>query len=132
MSRYKWVYWNDGTETKRLFQVGILDDGTLYNPNGYPEDLVRASVLAADVRCYERRSSAAKKAAGTRKQRRDRNVYRIVSQLLANRTIGPRRHCACCGRQLDDWTSIQRGIGTECWQDILHTIEECKSASFAA
>jgi len=132
MSRYKWVYWHDGTETKRLFQVGILDDGTLYNPNGYPEELVRASVLAADARRRERRSNAAKEAAQTRSKRRDRNVYRIVNQLLANRPVGPRRHCACCGRGLDDWTSIQRGIGPECWQDILHAIEQRKSPSSAA
>jgi hypothetical protein len=112
-----------------LFQVGILDNGTLYNPNGYPEELVRASVLAADARRRERRGNAAKQAAETRRNRRARNVYRIVNQLLANRPVGPRRRCVCCGRQLNDRESIERGIGPECWQDILQAIEERKSAA---
>jgi hypothetical protein len=56
--KYKWI-WN-GTE--RLFEVGILADGTSHNPRGYPEGLVRAAVLAANERRHERKSQAAKKA----------------------------------------------------------------------
>ena len=58
-SRYKWV----NHEGERLYEVGILADGTLHNPRGYPDDVVRAAVLAADARKHERRSRAAKKAA---------------------------------------------------------------------
>jgi hypothetical protein len=45
MSRYKWVY--HGAE--KLYEVGILPDGTLHNPRKYPDDIVRAAVLAADA-----------------------------------------------------------------------------------
>jgi hypothetical protein len=102
MSRYKWVNWNDGTETKRLFQVGILADGTFYNPNGYPEELVRASVRAADTRRHERRSNAAKRPAETRRRRQERDIHRVATKMLDNRPIGPRHFCACCGRKLND------------------------------
>jgi hypothetical protein len=44
MGRYKWVY----------------HDNARHNPNGYPEDIVRTAVLAADTRRHERRSAAAK------------------------------------------------------------------------
>jgi len=37
----------DGTP---LHNVGIRDDGTLINPNGYPETLVREAIEAADAR----------------------------------------------------------------------------------
>ena len=56
-SRYNSVRHEGG----RLFNVGILADGSLYNPNGYPADVVRAAVLAADIRRHERASQAAKK-----------------------------------------------------------------------
>jgi len=44
MSRYEWVIANDGT---KLFQIGVLADGSLYNPNGYPEAAVRAALTVA-------------------------------------------------------------------------------------
>jgi hypothetical protein len=54
MGKYKWV--RSGVDM--LFSVGILADGSLHNPNGYPEDVVRAALLAADARHHERRSAA--------------------------------------------------------------------------
>jgi hypothetical protein len=33
--------------------VGILEDGSLHNPNGYPDELVRTALLAADARHRE-------------------------------------------------------------------------------
>jgi Family of unknown function (DUF6011) len=113
---YKWVYHPDGG---KLYEVGILPDGTLRNPRGYPEDVVRAAVLAADARRHERRSKAAKQAAETRGRRRERKVYSVVTRLLAANPIGPQNNCAICGRSLTDAPSIDRGIGSECWQDVL-------------
>ncbi|MGA8654376.1 MAG: hypothetical protein WB677_27810, partial [Xanthobacteraceae bacterium] len=61
-----------------LFDVGILDDGTLHNPKGYPDDQVRAAVLAAEARRrerqHERRSAGAKKAAITRARRKEKRI----------------------------------------------------------
>jgi hypothetical protein len=62
MGKYRWVRYGDD----RLYEVGVLEDGTLHNPRGYPEEIVRAAVLAADTRKHERRSRAAKKAAATK------------------------------------------------------------------
>jgi hypothetical protein len=69
MSEYNWVRHPDGDQNQRLHDVGINADGTLHNPNGYPEEIVRAAVLAADARRHARRSESAKKAAETRKRR---------------------------------------------------------------
>jgi hypothetical protein len=35
----------------RLCDAGILPDGTLHNPGGYPDDIVRAAVHAEGERC---------------------------------------------------------------------------------
>lgn len=125
MSRYKWVHHND----TKLFQVGILPDGTLYNPNGYPDIEVRAAVLAADQRRHERRSRAAKEASKTRALRQQRKVHTIAHRIAARQSTGPRHHCYVCGRGLADPQSITRGIGSECWQDVLNEIERLRRNS---
>ena len=61
---YRWVYTNDLKQ--KLYDVGILPDGTLHNPNRYPEDLVRETIARAKRRRREMRSNAAKQAAITR------------------------------------------------------------------
>jgi hypothetical protein len=119
MSRYRWVYHADGTT--KLYDVGIWSDGTLYNPNGYSDELVRTAVLAADQRWHERRSKRAKKAAETRRRRRKEKLHAIAKRDTVK--IGPRRHCYICGRHLDDPESVARGIGPECWQDFLCFLE---------
>ena len=45
---YRWVYTNDFQQ--KLYDVGVLPDGTLHNPNNYPEDLVRESIAGAVLR----------------------------------------------------------------------------------
>jgi hypothetical protein len=115
MSRWKRVSY-EGTQ---LFEVGILDDGTLHNPRGYPPEIVRAAVMAVDARQHARRSAAAKKAAVTRQRRHAGRVWQAGRLLANNLATGPSQHCCICGRHLDDPASIQRGIGSECWQDVL-------------
>ena len=46
MSMYRIGY---GSENS--YYVGILANGTLHNPHRFPDDLVRAVVLAADAYC---------------------------------------------------------------------------------
>jgi hypothetical protein len=130
--RYRCVYRSDEKTTERLYDVGILADGTLHNPNGYPDDLVRTAVLAAEARRHERRSNAAKKAAETRRRRRQKQIWQVAKRILAGHGIGERHHCAICGRGLDDPTSIERGIGSECWQDVLNSIEAMKGPQDSA
>ena len=125
--RYKWVF-TDLSTGEKLYSVGILADGTLYNPNGYPDELVRTAVLAANARCHERRSKAAKQAAETRRQRTAKQVYAVAKRLTqGGNPIGPRKNCVICGRGLSDQPSIARGIGSECWQDVLSAIEDEKA-----
>ena len=119
MSKWKWV-WHNCT---KLRNVGILSDGTLHNPNGYPEADVRSAISAAEAGRAERRSQAAKKAAVTRRVRTEKRVYATVERLLRNDPIGPLANCFICGRGLGDQQSISRGIGSECWQGVLDAIE---------
>jgi hypothetical protein len=119
-SKWKWIY----HANSRFDDVGILPDGTLHNPNGYPEDLVRAAILRAETKRHERASKAAKQAAETRARRQEKKVYDIARQLTLGdgAPIGPTSHCVICGRSLDDPESIARGIGSECWQAVLSAI----------
>lgn len=124
--KYRWVWQSDGA---RLYNVGILADGRVHNPNGYPEDIVRESVLAADARRHERRNRAAKKASETRAIRQERKVYDVAHKILAGNKIGPLPNCYICGRGLSDPESIERGIGSECWQDVLQAITKHRRQS---
>src|SRR5262249_7015051 len=55
MNKYRHVNHN-GT---CYFSIGVLPDGTLHNPNGYPESELPAAVAAVDARRHARRSNAA-------------------------------------------------------------------------
>jgi len=131
MSLWKRIYHVDETsrEVQTLYDVGILKDGTLYNPRGYPEDIVRAAVQRADAQEHETRSKAAKKAAITRARRQERQILAIARRIVANAKIGPRDNCVICGRGLGDPESIERGIGSECWQSVLEQIERYKKGA---
>jgi Family of unknown function (DUF6011) len=118
MSKYRWVR----HEGERLFDGGILPDGTLRNPRGYPEDIVRSAVTAADARRHERRTAAASKAAVTRKRRHAKRVSEIVERLELGHRYGPSGRCVICRKKLSDPESISRGIGSDCWQDILRCL----------
>src|SRR5262245_24430514 len=114
---------------RQLFDVGIEADGSLYNPNGYPDDVVRAAVLAADERRHARRSAVAKLAAQTRRARTERRVYDVAKRIVAGHVFGPGYECAICGRGLSDRQSIERGIGSECWQSVLDATARMSSES---
>jgi hypothetical protein len=121
---WRWVH----HEQQTLQDVGVLGDGSLHNPNGYPDDLVREAVAAANERRYQRRSKAAKKAAETRRRRTKERVYDVVERIEAGGSFGPASHCCICGRGLDDSQSIRRGIGSECWQSVLAGLERKATA----
>jgi hypothetical protein len=108
-----------------LFNVGILADGTLHNPNGYDEALVREAVRRADERWHARCSAAARKAAITRQRRLEKRIHEIARELKDNRwkMRGPRPNCFVCGKGFSDGESKARGIGPECWQRILRAVE---------
>jgi hypothetical protein len=111
----------------KYYSVGILDDGSLHNPNGYPEDVVRALVLAANARRHRRRSMAAKEAAATRARRQEQSIQQTAKRITESAKVGPRSNCVICGRGLGDPVSIDRGIGSECWQAVLDEIERTRA-----
>jgi hypothetical protein len=117
---WRWIR-HDGD---RLYDVGTNADGTLHNPNNYPADTVRAAIAGAEQRLHERRSKAAKKAAQTRQARKERLVYETARRIVDGHVFGPRRNCCICGRGLGDEQSIERGIGSECWQLVLDIIRQ--------
>jgi hypothetical protein len=100
-----------------------MPDGSLINPNGYPEDQVRAAIEDARRREHEQRSKAAKKAAETRRKRKDRNLYDLVERYFDEGYLPSASHCRQCGKGLSDSESINRGIGSECWQGFLRAQE---------
>jgi hypothetical protein len=119
MATYRWVT----SEGQRLYSVGILPDGTLVNPNKYDPERVRAAVLAADERKYARRSASAKKAAVTRAKSTKLRVAQAARKFVAQEATGPARHCFICGKTVSDPESIARGVGSDCWQNVLQQIE---------
>lgn len=122
MSGVRWRYVTHGDG--RLYDIGINDDGTLHNPNGYPPEDVRVACEAAAERRHQRRKVAAAKGAETRRRRRDRRVHEVARRIAENNPFGPSTTCVVCKRGLDDPQSIARAVGSECWQDVLERIDE--------
>jgi len=115
--------WREITyDGQTLHHIGIKVDGTLWNPNGYPEDMVRTAIAGAEARQHERRSKSAQKAAATRRERRVLKIDRLVYEYRTKGAFIPAHTCRVCGRGLSDKESIDRGIGSECWQDVLRAI----------
>jgi hypothetical protein len=124
---YRWVYDPRGTTRfDYLHNVGILADGTLHNPNGYSPDIVRQAVEAANAHGHLRRSEATKRAGKTRAVRREKRVAEAAKCILAGIGIGEATRCQICLKDLSDPESIKRGIGPECWQDVLALVTEKK------
>lgn len=121
---WRWIR-HDGTTLK---DIGINPDGTLHNPNGYPEATVRTAIAAACERQRQKRSDAARKAAATRRRRQDRRVYDAARRIAEGHVYGPSENCFICGRGVDDPRSVQRGIGSDCWQLVLDAIAEGEPA----
>jgi hypothetical protein len=76
-------------EGQWLSDVGVLETtARCYNPNGYPDNLVRAAVLGAEARRHERRAAGAKKAAATRARRKERLTWDIAKRIVAGHSVG--------------------------------------------
>jgi hypothetical protein len=122
---WKWI----SHEGHYFYNVGVGADGTLHNPRNYPEDEVRAAIAGAQERARARRSSAARKAAVTRRKRQDQRVYEAARRIVDGEVFGPADSCFICWRHLDDPESVRRGIGSECWQGVLERIRAARAAS---
>jgi hypothetical protein len=124
MGRYRWIS-KPGSPFRadRYLDVGINADGSLHNPNGYPEVELRDAIVKMEAHEHAKRSAAAKKAAITRRRRVERKVYAAANKLLAGGKFSSSNFCQICGKRVTDKTSEARGIGPDCWQDILTNIQ---------
>lgn len=117
---WRWIRHGD----QKFFDVGVNDDGTLHNPRAYPENEVHAAVARAKERRHQRASEEAKRAAETRGRRQEKRVYEVVRGLRLGEKYGPQSHCVICRKGLYDPVSIERGIGSDCWQGVIRLITE--------
>jgi hypothetical protein len=79
---------------------------------------------------HARRSKAAKKGAATRSRRRVLKVKQIATRIIeAHPDIHAGPNCCVCGRHITDAESRQRGIGPECWSDVLAAVEAAREAA---
>src|SRR4051812_1439644 len=85
--------------------------------------------LPSSPQRHERRSKAAKRAAVTLAKRREKQVYTVGRRLLQSEGIGPAMNCVICGRRLSEAPSIERSVGSECWQGVLSKIEQLAGPS---
>lgn len=126
-SNWKWIN-HEGCRLRgpRLrVEAGQISEATC--DSGQDAATVVRAVHHAELKRHERRSRAAKEAAETRRRRKKAQVYRIAeSILLGGEPLKPAKHCQICGRAVWDPPSEARGIGSDCWQDILRAIEHMK------
>jgi Family of unknown function (DUF6011) len=109
-----------------FYSIGIEADGSLWNPNGYPEDRVRELVTGALERARQRHEKAIKRGVEKRKRRRETRIHEAARKLLIEAGIGDRDRCYCCNKLLSDPVSMKRGIGPECWEIVLRRREQLR------
>jgi hypothetical protein len=114
-----------------LCDIGLNSDGSLSNPFGYPIGAVRACLARAILAARERRRASARAAAKTAARRRQFKVWEAAHRVREKQGIGNLQSCFVCGRALTDPPSITRGIGPECWEEVVqHPIDRMKTRSF--
>ena len=127
--RWRWVLMPDGG---RVRDVSVSHEGGRlvgFDYSGpYDADAVLDRIVEVLARKRKRRSEAAKRGAATRSARRERRVYEIAKAVLS-RSVSPASRCYLCGRGLTDEQSRRRGVGPECWGDVLRAVERLASGS---
>lgn len=94
---------------------------------GFTSGEIVRECFAVLVSSHERRSQSAKRGARTGARRRQLLVYK-AAEALKNNALTPRQRCRICGRGLEDPASIARGIGSECWEQVLAALTQRKEA----
>ena len=121
---WKWVRHGD----KRVLNPIFTSDGTA-TADGVSERVVLEALVMANRNLHARRSESARQAAATRAKRQERRVYESAARIADGHMFGPASYCAICGKQVTDTKSIDRGIGSDCWQLVLDAIEQRKLCS---
>jgi hypothetical protein len=117
---YHWL----SLENEKYKDVWIEEDGSLHNPNQYPdEELVRVAVLRADAQQVAQKTKQIERAVATRRKRQEARIHQAAKLILSEIGISKQNNCFCCHKGLGDSASIERGIGSECWQHVLVAME---------
>jgi hypothetical protein len=104
-----------------------LDGSLTFEGTADTVEVLRELVLA-NRRLKARRSKSAQRAAKKRADRRSKMVYNLVAEMQAGKVLQPADNCRLCGRGLDDAESVNRGIGSECWQGVLEALRAREAA----
>ena len=108
-----------GSATWNYKQLGFaFEKGHIVKVYGDPAESLK---LVLDE--LEKRKTATRRGVETRARRRESQINAVVAALLKGEQIGPRQKCACCNKRLEDQTSIERGIGPECYEEITQAVE---------
>jgi hypothetical protein len=121
LARCRGLHWGGGGLDhfgKTFSDVGISRDGSLTNPRAYGETAVRDAIEWAMVEQCERHRESIQEGVETRQWRRQSALWQTVKAWRAGK-LTPGKVCQCCHKDLTDPPSITRGIGPECWEDIL-------------
>jgi hypothetical protein len=120
---WNWIRLDDG---RKVHSVKILNENG-QSKISFDGEFSEAEVRAAAMRILrqekDRRQQAAKRASDTRAARRNQDVYLAASLYMRGR-LSPSNMCFICHRAITDPSSAQRGIGSECWQEVLRVAEQ--------
>lgn len=122
--KWRWIRYQGVCLQNLMLQA----DGTA-SADGVDEATALQAIIDANSRRNQRRSIAAKRAATTRAKRRQVRLYGVVKQHMSDGKFPSALHCRICGRGLSDAESKARGIGSECWAEVLNLIAEQMGAA---
>ena len=117
--RWRRIGWGRST----LRNVTFNADGTVEYVGS--ERAALQALVGRHRKIKENRSAGAKRAAETRRIRKEAMVYEVVEHwLVTGKFPGPSLKCSICGRKLSDPAAIEHGIGSECWQEFLSVVDQ--------
>jgi hypothetical protein len=125
---YRWYRASDG----RMFHnVAIEHNGreiTSFVCDESDHASAMEGLLYVLIEERERRREGARKAATTRQNRTIARVYEVARALIGGQNRSAVR-CHICRKLITDHESKLRGIGSDCWQDVLRAIEQLKGGA---
>ena len=124
--RWHWVRYKGQhiTAPKFTAEGGAQADGTDPRADTADPRIVLEALVQANRDLAVRRSAAAKKAAATRERRRHLYGKKLAIRISGGEVVGPSLQCKLCDKPVTDAASIERGIGSDCWQFILGLMEK--------
>ncbi len=124
--RYNWIL----VGSRRMHNPSVrAEDGRVVeattSDEGFTSTEIVRAIFHAFFQGHEQRSESAKRGARKAAKRRQLLVYE-AAEALKNNALTPRKRCRICGRGLEDHASIARGIGSECWEQVLAALTQRK------